>query len=253
MEAQSNRDTSQNTNRKCDLSLTPLTPDRREGSTKDSELSGNYLDIIIDPEFAAISPPLTLEEYQVLEANVVEKSRRVLLSVWREGNILLDGHQRLKICKENNIGYEIELIDIPDREAAIDWIYDNLLAGRHLTPDQLRVIWYERYKREIHQGQRNDLTSRQNGGKLDTPHRLARLYGVSPRTIERAAKDLSEIEENNPEDLCAIKSGKKTLKQIKIESERAAFVEKYRPIISAEIKPIEKRYTCIVIDFPWSD
>lgn len=92
--------------------------------------------IIIDTEFAALCPPLTPEEYANLEASIIADGCRDALAIWKEQGILLDGHNRKRICEANGIIYQTLEIPLPDREAAIIWILQNALARRNLTDDQ---------------------------------------------------------------------------------------------------------------------
>jgi hypothetical protein len=97
-------------------------------------------DIIIDTEFASICPPLTDEEYRTLEASIIKENCRDALVVWEGHNILLDGHNRLRICTENGIEYKTISIPLPNREAAINWIILNQLGRRNLHPDAASLL-----------------------------------------------------------------------------------------------------------------
>src|SRR5262245_33582433 len=48
--------------------------------------------IRVDPEFAALIPPLSAEERQRLELSLLEEGCRDPLIVWKDHDILLDGH-----------------------------------------------------------------------------------------------------------------------------------------------------------------
>jgi hypothetical protein len=58
----------------------------------------------VDQEFAALIAPLSSDEYQQLEANLIAHGCRDALVVWR--GLLLDGHNRLQICNRHGIAYE---------------------------------------------------------------------------------------------------------------------------------------------------
>ena len=74
---------------------------------------------IIDDEIKSHIPPLREDEFRGLEELILREGCRHPIIVW-EG-ILLDGHNRFDICERNGITYEVEEIDLPDREAAIAW------------------------------------------------------------------------------------------------------------------------------------
>ena len=77
-------------------------------------------DLIIDPEFAALIPPLTPEEFSGLEKSILEEGCRDALIIW--GNTIIDGHNRFNICSKHNIPYRTEYRDFPNREAAMLWM-----------------------------------------------------------------------------------------------------------------------------------
>jgi hypothetical protein len=96
----------------------------------------------IDPEFRAFIPPLTDDERAKLEASLVAAGRaRDPLIVWRGGgeggaDVLLDGHNRYEICTRLGLPFEAEAIDLPDRAAAMAWMFEHQLARRNLSRAQ---------------------------------------------------------------------------------------------------------------------
>ena len=180
----------------------------------------------IDPEFAAIWP-LTKDEREQLKKNVLRDGCiRDPLVVWSNGCILLDGHNRLGIAKTHDLKFSLHSIDLPDRQAALDWIEDNQLGRRNLTPARIADVQGRRYRAEK-RGRGGDGSNqhseqiRQNDGKANvTAHRLAKKHGVSPRTIERNAKfseRLDEIAKTHPEVRDDILNGKTALTRADIE------------------------------------
>jgi len=88
--------------------------------------------MIIDQEFKDLIPPLKTEEYNNLEASILEEGCRDALVIW--GDILVDGHNRYDICKKHDITYKTEYREFSSREQAKIWIRRNQLARRNL-PD----------------------------------------------------------------------------------------------------------------------
>ncbi|WP_320978243.1 ParB N-terminal domain-containing protein [Hungatella effluvii] len=91
-------------------------------------------DLIIDPEFQSLLPPLSDEEFKHLEENIKADGCRDSLKVWN--GIIIDGHQRFKICQENNIPFKTEQMDFADRDDAIVWIIQNQLGRKNLSPEE---------------------------------------------------------------------------------------------------------------------
>ena len=143
-------------------------------------------DFRVDDEFAALIPPLTDEERRQLEANLLADGCCEPLVVWREEGILLDGHNRYRVCREHHIAFDVRKISLPDRDAAKVWIIRNQLGRRNLTPEQasyLRGLEYEATKQAAHRPPKK-------GGKschLKTAEALARRHGVAPRTVRQDA------------------------------------------------------------------
>lgn len=94
----------------------------------------------IDPEFRDLIPPMSAEERAQLTANVLREGCRDPLVVWKSEQLLLDGHNRFEICEQNEIPYDTKEIDLPDRDAAKDWIIKNQLGRRNLTEQQVQYL-----------------------------------------------------------------------------------------------------------------
>lgn len=73
--------------------------------------------MVIDKEFENLLPPLSEGDYKGLEESIKADGCRDPLVVW--GDTLVDGHNRYKICTQNNISYQIVKRDFSDREAVI--------------------------------------------------------------------------------------------------------------------------------------
>jgi hypothetical protein len=101
----------------------------------------------VDEEFAALIAPLSAEEYQQLEANLIAEGCRDSLVVWR--GLLLDGHNRLAICNRHGIPYDTTEIELPGRESAKLWIELNQVGRRNLTTDQRAALAYRIMQRRV--------------------------------------------------------------------------------------------------------
>lgn len=148
---------------------------------------GQTTDIRIDKEFHALIPPLSTEEREQLEQNIVSDGCRDPLVVWAQQSILLDGHNRHEICERHGIGYAVREIEFDDRQAAFDWIIDNQLGRRNLTPEQTSYLRGKRYNREKRSVGRPENCG-QNVPISKTSEVLGEEYGVDARTIRRDGK-----------------------------------------------------------------
>ncbi len=162
-------------------------------------------DIIIDPEFAALIPPLTPDEFSGLEKSILEEGCRNAIIVW--GNIIIDGHNRFNICSKHNIPYRTEYRDFPNREAAMLWMLQNQLSRRNLNDFQ-RVEMVRKCEQAV-KAQAKERQATSTGGtkpqlreklpEAATGKRandeLGAMAGVSRKTYEHAATILDKAPE----------------------------------------------------------
>lgn len=207
------------------------------------------MQITIDPEFHALIPPLQPDEYQGLEKSLIKEGCRDALVLWND--ILIDGHNRYEICTRLNIPYNTIEIELPDRNAAMDWIDANQLGRRNLTPDQMRVIrsrLYNRQKKTEHDGGKGKTRSDGQNDRHSTAEVIAKASGVSERTVRRDAK---VVEKFTPEEEKAVLKGEKKFSDVRREQKRKEVITKLEDIKTVEVKAIEGIYDVIVIDPPW--
>jgi len=95
----------------------------------------------LDDTFKHYWPPLPEEKRIILEKSILEEGLRDNLIVWKEKNILLDGHQRLGILTKHGIGYEdrITYLSFPDEVHAKHWVHVTQAARRGDAPQFLSI------------------------------------------------------------------------------------------------------------------
>jgi hypothetical protein len=143
----------------------------------------------VDEEFAALIAPLTAEERQQLEANLIAHGCRDALVVWR--GLLLDGHNRLEICNRHGLAYDTTEVDLPDREAAKLWIEENQIGRRNLTTDQRAAVAYRIMQRRVAVSKKRRATK---AGASRGSGRILVVHGshqaeATPRQRERTARE----------------------------------------------------------------
>lgn len=153
-------------------------------------------DIKIDKEFAALIPQLSKDEYAQLEQAILDEGCRDPLIVWKGKNILLDGHNRLSICREHQLPFKVNTLEFPDREAAEAFILKNQLGRRNLSPEAASFLRGKRYLAEklSHGGDRTDTRATDQNDRLETAQRLAKEYKVGEATIRRDGKFAQAVE-----------------------------------------------------------
>ena len=162
-------------------------------------MTTTFEDIKIDPEFSDLIPPLSAEERQQLEENIVEHGgARDPLVVWAaKGKLtLLDGHNRYEICTRLDLPFEIHELRFKSRDDAADWIDKNQLGRRNLDPRAMSLLRGRRYNRTKNAA--GGRSGRDFGAdKMSTPNTaesLAAEHGVNEKTIRRDGEFAEAVE-----------------------------------------------------------
>lgn len=213
------------------------------------------MNIHIDPEFKALIPPLSPDEYAQLEANILADGCRDPIMLWC--GTIIDGHNRHEICTKHGIEFHVADMEFDSRAEAMDWMDKNQLGRRNLTPDAFRLLLGRRYNRQKKAVGKPAGTILDQIDPISTADKLAQEHGVSAPTVKRAAKFAEEVEKT-PELQEAIATGKPVLqakRELK-EKKREQRREENRAKVAAAERPEEiaaagARFATIVIDPPW--
>jgi hypothetical protein len=131
----------------------------------------------------------TSEERATLAAQIVRDGLREPLAVWdrKPDLVVLDGHNRLEICAEHDVPIRHKVIQgINSLAQAEEWMIQNQLGRRNITPNEKAYFIGLRYDRAKGQGKRTDLSA--DGKSLDTAQLFAEEYNVSDRAIRDMAR-----------------------------------------------------------------
>ncbi|WP_435357814.1 hypothetical protein [Emticicia sp. SJ17W-69] len=231
--------------------------------------------IVVLDSLKKFIPPLTSEEYKQLESNILKHGCKDPLTVWEttelkagtgEGEepifILIDGHNRYKICMQFGIDFKIGLLDFEDLDAVKDYMIDFQLGRRNLNPEQISYFRGLRYNREkTGKGKYN------RGGEesIDIAEKLAIEHSVSPRTIKNDGDYAKGVEKLPIEIKSELLAGKidlskeevQRLGKIEVSTEELNSIEDIKNAISKgeEISPVKSNQKLVkalkkdVIDF----
>ena len=154
------------------------------------------MNLRIDPEFESRIPPLTDDEFQQLEENILADG--VIISpivVW-EG-VVIDGHNRFRIVEKHpHISFTTCERQFENRYEALAWICKNQLGRRNLTFQQKKYLIGKQYDSEkaSHGGDRKSEEVKSSGQKAHliadkkTAERIAEENGINEKTVRRAAQ-----------------------------------------------------------------
>lgn len=205
----------------------------------------------VDKEFRSLIPPLSDEELGQLEKNILADGCRDPLAMW--GDLVLDGHNRLKICERHSLPYDTKGVYLEGREAAKVWIIRNQFGRRNLAPFQraelalkLEPLITERGKEKKRKGGKSKVPQ-VSVEPIDTQKELAKSAGVSHDTIHKA----KVIAEKAPEETKAkLRKGETTINAEYKKINQAQKRETQRKVSLEESKT--GKFPVIYADPPWS-
>lgn len=189
--------------------------------------------IVID-ELKRFIPALSDEEFKQLENNLLEHGCKDPLTIWLTTEkvagiseaetsiyVILDGHNRFEICKNNQIDFKISSpLKFETMDMAKDYMINHQLGRRNLNPEQIsyfRGLKYlslkkekGKYEREEHNGKifhyenevsgvGENLNENHNGKiyhyeKTTTAQDLAKEFNISEKTIRNDALFAKSVE-----------------------------------------------------------
>ena len=219
-------------------------------------------ELTINPEFQALIPPLSADEYAQLEANVIADGCREPICAWL--GTIIDGHNRYKICTEHGIEFDVREMDFDDDEAVKVWMIDNQNGRRNLTDgwkfelaQAKKALLAEKgaEKRAATQGRpSNDKPlSNVDNSKHDTRKEVAADLGWSTGKVAMADKVWREADADTKE---KVKSGEVSInqayQQVKRESRRKDIEQRIEEVKSRpKTATISGPYDIVLADPPW--
>ena len=223
------------------------------------------MELIINPEFQNLIPPLSSEELSLLEVSLKHEGCRDPLVVWN--NTIIDGHHRYTIC--NKYGISFDVVEKTGLETELDvklWMVNNQFSRRNLPTETRLALAYRFKELEAEKAKERQLANlkqfsekeeaaetshltdslpvglrEENKGK--TLEIIAQKAGVSRATaeqydaIQRKGTDKQKAE---------VAEGKSSIKKVYTKIQKAERLEKNR----ATEWP-KGKYRVIYADPPW--
>jgi N6-adenosine-specific RNA methylase IME4 len=212
--------------------------------------------IHIDDDFSNLIPPLTAEELAQLEHNLIADGCREPLVVWAQEGILLDGHNRYRVCTKHDIPFDVREISLSDRDAAMCWVIRNQFGRRNLTPYQRAELALKlkpliaAQAREKQREAGGAVPQKSAEAPVETRQELARIAGVSHDTIRKAEFLQEHADEKTKQEL---REGKVSINQAHREAAREVR-QLQRTRTRVEPPPLDDttgRFQLVYADPPW--
>jgi len=223
----------------------------------------------IRDDFKNLIPPLSAEEFELLEASIKREGCRDPIITWND--TIIDGHNRYAICIKHNIPFKTIEHSFEDDDEAKLWIIENQMARRNLTPYQRSVlalkskdiIAKKAREKQIKEGKElgGNPTLLPNSAKgsqpINTRETLAKLAGVGHDTIAKVdyiqREAPKEIIAKLEKDEISIHEAYQKVRQIKKVQDVQKKAENIKPSNDVvDIFNTDKKYNIIYADPPWS-
>ena len=196
----------------------------------------NINDLVIDKEFEELLPVLTPEEFDRLEKSILKNGMFDPIKVWEEPDtgryIIIDGHNRYKILKKNNLDCPnwnictITETTLKTRDDVKRWMLELQLGRRNLSEAEKYEI-VQKFKSVFEQKAKKNQSLGGKGSanlpKVDTRKAMAKATGVSEGTYRK----MDVVMKSDNEDL------KQKLREKKVSVDAA-----YKEVKSTDQKPI---------------
>ena len=208
----------------------------------------------IDQEFKELIPPLSKEEFNLLEENILKFGCIDPICTWN--NTIIDGHNRYSICTKHNLKFNIQAFNFELREEAKDWICANQLGRINISDETRKYLIGKRYEMEKillnNPGGKNQYSkiykeNEEIKEERDRIHRpvtaikLGKEYNVSTRTVLTYAnysKAIDKLNTEEPDLTQKILNG-----EIKVPQNQVIRISKLSPKIKNKIQKYLKKET----------
>lgn len=184
----------------------------------------NVNDLVVDKEFEELLPALTPDESENLEQSILNNGLLDPIKVWEESKtgrfIIIDGHNRYRILKKNNISlnyWDYKIIyanELSTRDDVKRWMLEQQLGRRNLSDiEKYEIVqkFKSVFEQKAKQNQSLGGKGLSNLSKVNTRKQMAKATGVS----EGSYRKMDAVMQSDNEEL------KQKLRDKKISTDAA--------------------------------
>lgn len=197
----------------------------------------------VDAEFEQHLMPLSDSEIANLEQNLLEEGVQDAIKVWEGKGIIVDGHNRYRICQKHDLEFCTEELHFEDREDVLDWIDRRQISQRNVSPADFKLISGRIYNRKK---AKNPVKSpnHQFDGTGNTAESVASELGSSAPTIERNGRRAEVVDSLIEAGEVEAAEVAKTAPQKVIDEAKGESPEVAAKVVKKKPKNKEKKQDC---------
>jgi hypothetical protein len=141
------------------------------------------------PELSQLLPPLSAEQLEALETDLLQNGCYSPIVV-NEDLVIVDGHNRQRLCEQHGIPYQMAVFSFDDLLEAKQWALDTQKGRRNLEKWELGKIALKlkpevEARAKANQGSRTDIltTLSESSAPVSTRKQLADTVGIGEVTM----------------------------------------------------------------------
>ena len=156
------------------------------------------VELSINPELKRLLPALSKDEREQLEENILADGRVFnAIIYWPNGgkNYIVDGMHRYEIATKHSIPFDVQAKQFASQDDAERWMLNHAIGHRNLTPEGIRTVRGELYKRVKQkvghppEDENSDIMSELAvTGNVSTVSEAVAVMQVDERTLRRDEK-----------------------------------------------------------------
>lgn len=209
-------------------------------------MSEKQIELKINPEYVALLPPLSQEEYEALKESIRNEGLHYPISV-NQDKVILDGHHRYNICRQLGITPHFETVRFEGNKLSEkQFVIETNLRRRHLCDLDKAALALELEKVEAEWAKQRmivgkTLSSNELGVKGQARDTAAHKVGLSPTTYHRAKTILEQAPENLKE---KVRQGKTSITHAYMQIKKTENDKSAPPLPQGQ-------FDIIYVDPPW--
>lgn len=185
--------------------------------------------LLIDEEFKKLIPPLSKDEFKLLEINLLKDGCINPICIWK--GVIIDGHNRYEICQKHHLTFSVREFSFEEREEVKDWICANQLGRRNISKETRKYLIGKRYEMEkslfknfkgrnqYSELNEENIAEKNKNNRPITAINLGKEYQVSYRSVlgyASYAKAIDSLEKDEPELTKKILAGEINIPQCQV-------------------------------------
>ena len=189
----------------------------------------------VNQKFKSLIPPLSEEEYNQLEANLIQDGIREPISLWND--TIIDGHNRYEIAEKHKLNFSTIPYLFDSENDVVEWIIINQFGRRNLSAYDRSILALKLKPVIAEKAKEKQLSSLKQNINYEKSAEVYERNETRQRMIDNGVKPYSDFEEYPAFGKCTVPQ--KSVKRIDTQKEIAKIAGVSHDTIS-KVEAIER-------------